>query len=156
MHQSKKYYFIESNTFYVHYIKCTNFQCSLHIVPDYGSYNWLDTNDKNNLKLKNPTKYLNASLAIQLAHNWMTYKELYKKYTCRDILDKNSIITDLPLKTFVGLESSFWPGRCQVLNMENEDYYLDGAHTAESMSVCSRWFKNHSRFVFVNYYITKI
>lgn len=119
------------------------------MVPDYESYNWLDTNNENDLKLNNPTKHLNASLAIQLAHNWMTYKESYEKLTFDNITDKNSIIEDLPLKTYVGLQSSFWPGRCQILSLENEDYYLDGAHTVESMSVCSQWFKHQSRSVLI-------
>jgi folylpolyglutamate synthase len=42
-----------------------------------------------------------------------------------------------------GLEQAFWPGRCQSLlssKYPNSMWYLDGAHTAESLLVCAEWY----------------
>ena len=38
-----------------------------------------------------------------------------------------------------------WPGRCQVIKRVGVSYYLDGAHTVESLRVCSSWFKESAR-----------
>eukprot|EP00894_Picocystis_sp_ML_P003769 jgi/Pico_ML_1/54286/g4658.t1 len=47
----------------------------------------------------------------------------------------------LPREYEEGLRQASWPGRSQVVQ-ESEDitYYLDGAHTAESMDACAQWF----------------
>ena len=42
-----------------------------------------------------------------------------------------------------GLEDAFWPGRCQVVPSRpatGAEYYLDGAHTRESLQFCVQWF----------------
>ena len=42
-----------------------------------------------------------------------------------------------------GLESASWPGRCQVaIDKQHNDltWYLDGAHTADSLICCGQWF----------------
>lgn len=42
-----------------------------------------------------------------------------------------------------GLEQAFWPGRCQTVpaaETAGANYYLDGAHTVESIELCVRWF----------------
>ncbi len=40
-----------------------------------------------------------------------------------------------------GLKNTFWPGRGQIINYKNKKFYLDGAHTPESMECCSKWFE---------------
>lgn len=40
-----------------------------------------------------------------------------------------------------GIDKFCWPGRYQIIEMDNITYYLDGAHTIESMQSCVRWFK---------------
>ncbi|WFD30892.1 tetrahydrofolate synthase [Malassezia sp. CBS 17886] len=42
-----------------------------------------------------------------------------------------------------GLAQAFWPGRCQVVpsrDAHEPAYFLDGAHTTESLAMCARWF----------------
>lgn len=40
-----------------------------------------------------------------------------------------------------GLKNTNWPGRCQTLVKNGKTYYLDGAHTIESIYCCLEWFK---------------
>lgn len=47
-----------------------------------------------------------------------------------------------------GLERTRWPGRCQVVEDGKVDggepslkWYLDGAHTVESVECCGEWYK---------------
>ncbi|ORZ22398.1 Mur ligase [Absidia repens] len=88
----------------------------------------------------------NALTAIALSKKWLE--------ECRDIkFDKNQAV---PEGCFEGLKKVTWPGRGQRLPIENTKYalkvangktmiwYLDGAHTMESLGVCTKWFKNVS------------
>ena len=46
-------------------------------------------------------------------------------------------------KAVKALETAFWPGRCQVvpaLETAGATYFLDGAHTIESIQFCVRWY----------------
>ncbi len=48
-----------------------------------------------------------------------------------------------------GLELAHWPGRCQVIRdpsskREKVTWYLDGAHTEESMLTCGQWFAHET------------
>ena len=52
---------------------------------------------------------------------------------------------ELPLKPeYVrGLEKARWPGRCQTVQDPTDSHstwYLDGAHTVESLTACADWF----------------
>lgn len=49
----------------------------------------------------------------------------------------------LTRKMVEGLAKCRWPGRTQVLNYSHDlTYYLDGAHTSESMHNCVVWYRN--------------
>ncbi|KAF0976487.1 hypothetical protein FDP41_004386 [Naegleria fowleri] len=39
-----------------------------------------------------------------------------------------------------GLRECKWPGRCQVLSFPGLSFYIDGAHTDESLDLCRKWF----------------
>ena len=50
---------------------------------------------------------------------------------------------ELPESFRVGLEKTTWPGRSQVMHdpdVMNLTFYLDGAHTIESMRHSAEWF----------------
>ncbi len=40
----------------------------------------------------------------------------------------------------LGLALASWPGRWQTLREPGASFYLDGAHTAESVEACAGWF----------------
>ena len=51
--------------------------------------------------------------------------------------------SDLPESFKRGLAITKWPGRCQTIPDPTRDrvtWYLDGAHTAESLECCMQWF----------------
>lgn len=45
-------------------------------------------------------------------------------------------------KTKEGLKKTFWPGRCQIINEDKITWFIDGAHTKESIDASSGWFKS--------------
>lgn len=75
----------------------------------------------------------NAGLAIHLARSFLR---------SRTSLSSDEVLTD----DFVrGLENARWPGRCQTVPdpaFSNTTWYLDGAHTMESLECCIQWFVN--------------
>ncbi|KAJ8654726.1 hypothetical protein O0I10_009617 [Lichtheimia ornata] len=81
----------------------------------------------------------NALTAIELCRTWL------KK--CRNV----ELSEPVPKEFRAGLEKVVWPGRGQRLAGQDTKYkekanrimwYLDGAHTAESLRVCADWFKD--------------
>lgn len=44
-----------------------------------------------------------------------------------------------------GLSQAFWPGRCQTVPTSGPTYYLDGAHTIESIQFAIRWFMEQTK-----------
>lgn len=140
-------------------------QCPLTVVPLYATYN-LPTD--NILQVDLPAYQMNASLAIQLAHAWLRHAKrnaLLKKQNSKKakvggkflksmsidaIFTENSKISDafdgfIPVETIVGLKECHWPGRYHKIDAEYATFYLDGAHTAESMEICAKWFGDTAR-----------
>ncbi|CAG5035054.1 unnamed protein product [Parnassius apollo] len=135
-------------------------QCSLNVVPEYKSYTF-----QNGLKLQLPVDIdayrMNASLAVQLAHAWMRKKlqsqinnlkqtnitngNVEGRESKQNIGVVENIVTKLPNETILGLSSCRWPGRYQIVKTEYSTFYLDGAHTKESMEICVKWFKDNNR-----------
>jgi folylpolyglutamate synthase len=76
---------------------------------------------------------LNASLAIKLAE------------TALQKLDpKFEICPTLPKEFVDGLEQVVWRGRCELKKEGNVTWYLDGAHTQDSIMVATNWFVRES------------
>ncbi|KAJ6486381.1 FolC bifunctional protein [Mycena vitilis] len=75
----------------------------------------------------------NATLAVHLARSFLQ--------------TRGSTSTEEGLtEDFVrGLQNARWPGRCQTVSdpaFSNTTWYLDGAHTLESLECCVQWFVN--------------
>jgi len=87
----------------------------------------VDDSSLKNYKLGIPGSFQaqNASLAVSLANEHL--KQL-------------GIEVD-EQKTKEGLEKTFWPGRCQIIKEDKIHWYIDGAHTKESIDASSGWFK---------------
>ena len=107
-----------------------------------------DGGGKIELGLSGPHQRVNASLAVELVKEWAT------KTKHKGILDamekerekKPEAKLVLPETFRRGLEKTTWPGREQIVRDEhskNLTFYLDGAHTEESMRTCAEWFSAH-------------
>lgn len=81
---------------------------------------------------------LNISLAIQLSIDWLVQQGRLESSTSR--LHCTEAIT-------AGVEQFHWPGRYQVIHQSGSamSFYLDGAHTLESVVACLAWFQETSR-----------
>ncbi|RAH44067.1 uncharacterized protein BO95DRAFT_191391 [Aspergillus brunneoviolaceus CBS 621.78] len=75
----------------------------------------------------------NASLAIRLAETVLTRLGVAAADDCCEF-DR------LPALFGQGLENLDWKGRCQTLVTGQQHWYLDGAHTHESLEVACSWF----------------
>ena len=68
---------------------------------------------------------------MELAHTFIAKK------------DKLLYHGPIPEDFVAGLENTKWPGRCQTVldpNHSSTTWYLDGAHTDESLKCCIEWF----------------
>jgi folylpolyglutamate synthase len=75
----------------------------------------------------------NASLAVSLAREFLKRQSSFQN-------DQ-----ELPESFVPGLEKASWPGRCQTVvdpKRPQVTWYLDGAHTVESLEYCIQWFAN--------------
>lgn len=92
----------------------------------------------------------NASLAVCLA---------------TQVLKSLNIINDevpiqktskLPAKVLEGLKDTKWEGRCQTIKKDKNTWYIDGAHTIDSISAASKWYRdialksNHKKILLFN------
>ncbi|KAG8218628.1 FolC bifunctional protein [Butyriboletus roseoflavus] len=87
------------------------------------------------LGLSGRHQLLNASLAVELARAFILKG------------DGASYSDPIPEDFVAGLENTKWPGRCQTVfdpNYSSTTWYLDGAHTDESLKCCIEWFANPS------------
>ncbi|KIZ04965.1 folylpolyglutamate synthase [Monoraphidium neglectum] len=101
------------------------------------------------LQLSGAHQLVNASLAVQLAAAWEAARG-GERAEGRAAMVARGV---LPAEYRAGLEAAAWPGRSQVV--EDEEFaeqgggsrltfYLDGAHTPESMAACAEWFADAS------------
>ena len=129
--------------------------CSLHIVPHFNEYRTEDGSPVS-LGLEGPVQQWNASLALQLCKIWlartqnthvesrsenrgidqkenMKFEEGSKEDGCEPFLI-TSVLS-------AALKRCRWPGRFQRFSRKNLDFFIDGAHTKESVVLCSEWFR---------------
>ncbi|XP_071712027.1 folylpolyglutamate synthase-like [Rutidosis leptorrhynchoides] len=86
-------------------------------------------------------QYLNAGLAIKLCSTWLQCTGHLEPGS----MDQNS---SLPHEFIKGLTTAALQGRAQIIpdpSVNSESlgdlvFYLDGAHSPESMEVCAKWF----------------
>ncbi|XP_057523081.1 folylpolyglutamate synthase-like [Amaranthus tricolor] len=108
----------------------------------------LDPNmlDGGQLGLDGEHQFLNAGLAVALCSTWL-------QRTGHVEIPYHINTTSLPEQFIKGLTSASLQGRAQIvpdqyINAEgsgNLVFYLDGAHSPESMDVCGRWFSHLSK-----------
>lgn len=85
----------------------------------------------------------NASLALSLVTSLLAspyVPEVLSHIPAPSVTDGSPLLPALR----EGLERARWPGRCQLIEEEEEGektrWWLDGAHTKESLEGCGKWF----------------
>ncbi|GAB2267169.1 hypothetical protein Dimus_002153 [Dionaea muscipula] len=101
------------------------------------------------LSLAGDHQRVNAALAIALCRSWLQRTQTWEKLLPNGVCG----VEDLPAAFRRGLSSARLSGRAQVVYDSASKpqsrsfggdliFYLDGAHTPESMDVCARWFSS--------------
>ncbi|KAK2579635.1 hypothetical protein KPH14_011562 [Odynerus spinipes] len=143
-------------------------KCTLHVIPPFQSYEW--GNKLLSYKMLSEIQQQNASLAVQLAVEWIKFRtnekhsspinnSIYNKKCCSSFYEnteanvkkihfgrqdkKYNMENVSDEKLTAALSSCVWPGRQQILKGTSIDFYLDGAHTLESIDCCISWFNSH-------------
>ena len=109
-------------------------------MPLLEEYQWAPY--QMNLGLPGHVQFKNASLALQLCRSFL-YPHINREQNESIAVASPFQIT---LPEALGLTKAFWPGRSQILNFKNVSYYIDGAHTPESIAACVEWFQQASQF----------
>ncbi|KAG1752651.1 FolC bifunctional protein [Suillus paluster] len=83
----------------------------------------------------------NAALAVQLVHTFLSITD--QSYSPASDPNTREPLRSLPTSFLDGLRNAHWPGRCQTVldpKHEGSKWFLDGAHTKESLACCLEWF----------------
>ena len=98
--------------------------CPLRIVKPYREI----VTGEYALGLKGKFQEINASLALELAFEWL------------DDRGYNIVTSGIEGRVRSGLLNVRWPGRCQVRHDYGIRWCIDGAHTLESIKLAGEWF----------------
>ena len=124
---------------------------SLEIVPGLDEYKILcqgSVPDEIKLGIRGDVQKVNGSLAVRLCQKWLQVKG---GKGCEKRINENGSNQDRNVLTqefLTGLANCTWPGRYHTLTREVSGvqikYFLDGAHTHESINACLSWYKEAS------------
>lgn len=127
--------------------RCSSFQ----IVPVIHDCEWNDAFSSINFNVSDAQRE-NVSLSINMAFEWMKSRSNAQlPFLINDnVTDFCGIKSDLRQiislsKVTTALANCKWPGRTQILRTSMADFFIDGAHTVESMINCISWFQKSSR-----------
>ncbi|XP_048775690.1 folylpolyglutamate synthase, mitochondrial-like isoform X3 [Ostrea edulis] len=122
--------------------------CPLSVTPPLSVYE--SNGPPLNLGIAGHKQRHNAALAVQLCKVWTDHRrgnrvrqKSSKEESCRTELS-NMEASRLPPTVIEGLKHCRWDGRNQTIKKPGITYYLDGAHTLESVEQCIQWFKTVS------------
>ncbi|KAK6641339.1 hypothetical protein RUM44_013048 [Polyplax serrata] len=122
--------------------------CKLYVVPCLKSYLWDSVIDF--VRDGDNVQALNSSLALQLANEWMKLQSPFLERREEKTIQEPSLAVptakafQVTKKMVEGMKNCSWPGRTQILVRDRVTFFLDGAHTEESIKCCSRWFEKSS------------
>ncbi|CAM9579198.1 unnamed protein product [Lampetra fluviatilis] len=104
--------------------------CPLQVCPPLSAY--ADDAGHPDLGLAGEHQRLNATLALQLSRAWL-----------RRFPGPGLGAPPAPPTTLDGrrLKETEWPGRSQIMRRGPVTFYLDGAHTVQSVEACVKWFQ---------------
>jgi len=117
-------------------------------VPPLGFHHWPGLSPPSP-GLHGEVQTHNASLAVALSSHFLSVhnKCVQPPPVIHQAGHLLPVLAPIHLTTATarGLQMTRWPGRTQVVRREGVEYYLDGAHTEESMMACVEWFSKASR-----------
>lgn len=120
--------------------KAQQVKAPLYIVPPWSHY---PGSSKIDLGIKGEAQKLNASLAVQLVNVWLSRMKFPNSQFIINGNDGYGFLDAVALcqnYLAIGLTKTVWHGRCEIIRKGNTTYFLDAAHTIDSMNNCCQWF----------------
>ena len=124
---------------------------SLKTVPSLDSYAVCNSKERRSIELglQGEHQAQNAALAVQLAAIWESRHGQWTGVSEGAAQRSKMVLEDgvLPEEYREGLENVRWPGRGEIFedsDAENITFFVDGAHTPESVDACAAWFSSAS------------
>ncbi|KAF6037837.1 FPGS [Bugula neritina] len=96
------------------------------------------------LGLSGDVQQKNASLAVQLSRIFMERQADRRKWTTPTHGRCTLPLVSLSSQYMQGLEKCKWPGRFHKTERKGVTYYVDGAHTSDSIGEAFKWFRQQS------------
>ncbi|XP_064616847.1 folylpolyglutamate synthase, mitochondrial-like [Liolophura sinensis] len=123
--------------------------CSLYLTPEFKGHRIKSEDPNFKLGLMGRVQEKNAALALQLCNIWLAHRNKEKTYHEMAKPLPHVEIKDIPVldaypvdaESKKGLQTCSWRGRNQILTKPEVTYYIDGAHTKESLEQCIHWFQ---------------
>ncbi|CAO1613694.1 unnamed protein product [Sympodiomycopsis kandeliae] len=97
------------------------------------------------LGLPGPHQVTNAHLALALVDSYLKSPRVKSSLSVWESGKEQKEIAPWARKA---LSDARWPGRCQVVPLSSDAeavFYLDGAHTTDSLALCTSWFVSTTR-----------
>jgi len=106
---------------------------SLSVTPAFEDYKW--TTSSPDFSKTSEVNKINFSLAAQLSGRWLRNRN---KITTN--LFEDNVLHSINDKFVEAFNTCQFDGRYQRIEQENLTFFLDGAHTKDSMEICTNWF----------------
>jgi folylpolyglutamate synthase len=106
----------------------------LSFLPPFGDYSFNDCHIPD-FSQTSEVDRLNFSLASQLSARWLRNRHRLSEEHFSD-----NVLRSIDKKFVDAYEKCHFDGRFQRIEDESMTYFLDGAHTIDSMKICSEWF----------------
>ncbi|RWS15124.1 folylpolyglutamate synthase-like protein [Dinothrombium tinctorium] len=119
-------------------------KCPLFVCPPLTEYK-TENNTPLVLSVDGKVQHLNASLALQLCNVWIQKDLCIMNGIAHSSNTLHAKAFEVNNRQLKGLRECKWPGRCQMLIKDRIYYFLDGAHTKESIRHCIDWFMHSSQ-----------
>ncbi|CAH8431605.1 unnamed protein product [Heterobilharzia americana] len=123
-------------------------QCPLYIASPLDSFltegNMIESvkNVFDHLSM-NDCRLLNLGVSLTAINLW--FEKLHgNNDSCKRIGLQPTLVLKSSSTVLLDALSARWPGRWQIVTRRNITYFLDGAHTVESLQFATNWFQNQT------------
>jgi folylpolyglutamate synthase/dihydropteroate synthase len=104
------------------------------VTPAFDDYKWM--NSAPDFSQTSEVNRVNFSLAVQMSARWLRNRNKISQ----DSFDEE-VLRFVDEKFVEAFRRCQFEGRFQRIEKERLTFFLDGAHTKESMDICTNWFK---------------
>lgn len=104
------------------------------MTPGFDDYEWSSLSP--DFTQTAEVNKINFSLATQLSGRWLRNRNKISEDAFKD-----ELLHSVDNKFIEAFKNCQFAGRFQKIECDHLTYFLDGAHTKDSMEICADWFK---------------